>query len=542
MPTKAVIYCRVSSEKQKREGHGLDSQEHNCRQYAKNHDYDVVGVFKDDITGGLSERPGFTLMLEALTTLSEEKRDLVVIIDDIKRWARDVTVHWSLKKTVMKLGARIESPNYRFGESPEDHFIENVMAAQAELERKQNYRQVMQKMQARLERGYWTFDEPPGLHYIKDPVHGSILAPDEPKASIIREALLGFLSRRFETQTEVAAFLTEKEFTHRAAFKGKVHLGQVHRLLTRMLYAGWVEYPKWNVERRKGHHEGLISIEEFDAIQARLQETERTHQRKDAHEDFPLRSHLSCSTCSRLVTASWSRGRGKSYPYYRCTTRSCAQKNKGIRAEAVEKDFSKLLKKLTPQKESLDLVEAIFLDLWGKRMELRQEEDRRKLAVIKEMESEIETLCVRLGRVKGEILIRKYESRIEQLEEQKRGMERKQPDAADPRYDFGTVFKEVRGFIQKPDSLWKSDRFEDKRALLKLAFVGTLPYDKQTGFGTARFALPFELCRVAKGDKTRMVEMPGIEPGSNASDGGRYYHAPFQFFFTVRKEQRGVKK
>ena len=41
---RAVIYCRVSSTRQKTEGGGLDSQEHRCRQYAVAHGYDVEAV------------------------------------------------------------------------------------------------------------------------------------------------------------------------------------------------------------------------------------------------------------------------------------------------------------------------------------------------------------------------------------------------------------------------------------------------------------------------------------------------------------------
>ncbi|MCG8604369.1 recombinase family protein, partial [bacterium] len=41
---KAVIYCRVSSKKQKKDGHGLDSQEHRCRQYADARGYQVEAV------------------------------------------------------------------------------------------------------------------------------------------------------------------------------------------------------------------------------------------------------------------------------------------------------------------------------------------------------------------------------------------------------------------------------------------------------------------------------------------------------------------
>lgn len=42
---KAVIYCRVSSVRQKVDGSGLASQEHRCREYAESKGYDVAAVF-----------------------------------------------------------------------------------------------------------------------------------------------------------------------------------------------------------------------------------------------------------------------------------------------------------------------------------------------------------------------------------------------------------------------------------------------------------------------------------------------------------------
>lgn len=54
---KAVIYCRVSSDKQVREGNGLAGQEKRCRDYAHYHNYDVEKVFRDEgISGGIIER------------------------------------------------------------------------------------------------------------------------------------------------------------------------------------------------------------------------------------------------------------------------------------------------------------------------------------------------------------------------------------------------------------------------------------------------------------------------------------------------------
>ena len=45
---KAVIYCRVSSQKQVTKGDGLGSQETRCREYAGHKNYQIVEVFRDE--------------------------------------------------------------------------------------------------------------------------------------------------------------------------------------------------------------------------------------------------------------------------------------------------------------------------------------------------------------------------------------------------------------------------------------------------------------------------------------------------------------
>jgi len=49
--TSAVIYARVSSRKQVKEGGGIESQATRCRSYASSRGYDVVAMFTDDMTG-----------------------------------------------------------------------------------------------------------------------------------------------------------------------------------------------------------------------------------------------------------------------------------------------------------------------------------------------------------------------------------------------------------------------------------------------------------------------------------------------------------
>jgi len=60
LPRKTVIYCRVSSKKQRTEGSGLDSEEHRCCQSAAVNGWDVAAVSPDDVSGGgdFMKRPG----------------------------------------------------------------------------------------------------------------------------------------------------------------------------------------------------------------------------------------------------------------------------------------------------------------------------------------------------------------------------------------------------------------------------------------------------------------------------------------------------
>ena len=51
--SKAVIYCRVSSERQVREGDGLNSQETRCHELARFKNLTVEKIFKEEAISGV---------------------------------------------------------------------------------------------------------------------------------------------------------------------------------------------------------------------------------------------------------------------------------------------------------------------------------------------------------------------------------------------------------------------------------------------------------------------------------------------------------
>lgn len=292
----AVVYCRVSDAKQVRDGDGLNSQETRCREYARRKGYVVVEVYKDDISGRSTDRPAMASMLEYLR--KRRTSGVVVIIDDISRLARGLAAHLELRASITRAGGILKSPSIEFGEDADSILVENLLASVSQHQRQKNGEQTKNRMRARIMNGYWVFQAPTGYTYARVPGRGQMLQPQEPTASVVREALEGYASGRFETQADVMRFLQDNPLFPKDS-TGTVRHQRVNVLLTQCAYAGYVEAPNWDVSRRLGQHEALISYETFERIQARLNNIGRAPHRKNLNEDFPCAGLSSVPTAAR---------------------------------------------------------------------------------------------------------------------------------------------------------------------------------------------------------------------------------------------------
>lgn len=298
--TKAVIYCRVSSKRQVKEGHGLSSQETRCRDYAVRSGYDVLDVFPDKaISGGKLHRPSFDRLL---AFVEAQNSAVAVIIDDISRFSRDIESHWALRRALQGVGGKLESPSVQFGEDAHSILIENLLASVSQHQRQHNGEQTRNRMQARAKNGYWCFPPPPGYKSKKLATHGNLLVPKYPIARIIKTALSGFACGHFETPAEVKRYL-ESEPAFPKNNRGEVRYEEVVRLLKRPIYAGYVDIPNWGLHMIKGHHEGLISHDQYAAIQKRIENGARAPARADINADFPLRGFVTCGDCEKPLTS-----------------------------------------------------------------------------------------------------------------------------------------------------------------------------------------------------------------------------------------------
>jgi site-specific DNA recombinase len=508
---KALIYCRVSSDRQKVEGNGLDSQEHRCREYAKSKGYEVEAVFRDSFTGGgdFMKRPAMTELLAHIDNKPYD--EYVVIFDDLKRFARDTTFHWKLRNELKARQATPECLNFNFEDTAEGEFIETVLAAQGQLERKQNQRQVIQKQKARIERGYWPFYPPPGYTQIKDLIHGKLLTPNH-KADMAREALNGFASGRFQEQVDVQHFLQKMDFR-----EGKpVYLEYVKRLLIRVIYAGYIEYPKWEVSRRKGHHEGLISLLTYEKIMEKLSGSVSVRTRKDIGDDFPLRGFVLCAHCHRPCTASWTRKPRKNYqkPYYRCNHKGCPLRNKSIDGEFMEKEFRAILRGIHPSEHTLKLSRALLLRRWEKKVTEVEQVNGALERELEGVQGEISNLTKVAGKATNEKVLSAYEKEIEKLSNKELALMERMQGGVIHRTDFETALTEVFSILKNPHDYWVNGDIYDKRLVLKMVFQEPLAYNRESAFETAVLSLPLRVFEYSATSNSLGVEMARIELAS----------------------------
>ena len=518
--TRAVIYCRVSSTKQKIEGSGLESQEHRCRQFAEAQGFEVEAVFPDDASGGgdFIKRPGMVALLSYLD--AQPDKDYVVIFDDLKRFARDTEFHIKLRREFQQRGARIECLNFKLDDTPEGKFVETIFAAQGELEREQNRRQTIQKMKARVEKGYWVHRAPIGYRYASDRIHGKLLVRDEPLASIVAEALEGFASGRFLSQGEVKRFLESKPEFPKDLPDGEIRYWKVTKLLTRPIYAGYVEAPKWDISLRKGHHEPLISFETHSRILQILEEGARPAARKDINEDFPLRGFVLCDDCGKPMTSCWSKGCRKHYAYYLCDTRGCPSHRKSVPRAKIEDGFADILRSLQPTQQLFGLVKAMFKDAWNMRLAEAHNAKETVTRQVRDVEKQMENLLDRIMSATSDSVVTAYEGRLAKLEREKLLLSERVDQIVPPKGRFEEFIELSLEFLAKPWNIYENGNLALKQTVLRLAFSEPLRYSRNDGYRTIETAFPFKVLAGFNSPKSEMVrsrrlELPRVLPHSD---------------------------
>lgn len=481
----AIIYARVSSDKQAIEGNGLDSQVQRCREYVNKKGYILLEdhVFRDAASGkgSYTTRLGQVGVFDLADKYPHRK--YVLIVDDTSRLARDLNGHFEFRNLLKLRGVGIESPNFQFSEEPEGIAMEGVIAVMNQFQREGNRRQVIQKQKARLMNGYWPFRPKAGYSSIPDSTHGGKLSvPDDKGIKFLKPVLEGFADGTYVKKIDACEALVKSGFWEKQ--RPEKYIDKFTAILTNPFYAGDIYYPDWEVPRHRGKHEALISYETFDRIQKRLENGDRVKRiRRDTSPDFPLRGLLDCKCCGRNLTAAWTNKKRGHYGYYYCQNPECDCYGKMCKMQDVEEGFKEVLEKSRLKPEVGKLVEAVFADAWEEEMSSLKTAERLKARAISELEERERGFAEAAVEAKTEAVKRSFENQLEKVSEELVSLKAETSlSTIDTSIPYKIAIGKAVQLVESPYSVWEILDVREKHQLFWLLFEKKLAYSKKDGY------------------------------------------------------------
>ena len=469
----------------------------------------------DTFSGGgdFMRRPAMRDMLAYID--ANPHQNFLVVFDDLSRLARDLRAHFILKEEFQARGVMLRCLNHNFDESPEGEFIEGVLAGKAQLDRKQNRRQVIQKQKARLDSGYWPFRSKNGYSSTVIPGRGKVGQPNKVGLEIIKPALEGFASGNLARKIDVARYLVQ-----RGVWKGRIpdHCADdVTHLLQDPYYCGDIEFKAWGVRRMKGHHEGLISRETFAQIQFRLQKDVAVAKpRKDMAEDFNLRGLITCGACGLHLTGAYSKGRHKRYRYYHCQNRACSLFHKSLRGEIVENDFKMALGRNALQPKIAVAATAIFEKVWAQEADTVKWQDAMMNEKKTELKKKLKDLSELSRKTSSDVVRRTYEDQMEESGKELESIETTPLAASTLSIPYRTAIEKSSEMLKNPLSAWDSFDMDGQHRLFFFLFDARLPYFKNEGYRTADSLSSTRLFEALATTNTDNLDPAGFEPAASS--------------------------
>ena len=329
---RAVVYSRVSTDGQEKDGTSLETQEQAAVEYARANGWPVIEPIRDAASGFVLERPG----MERLRRLLDEGLVDVVVAYSVDRLSRNQNHIGVLFDEVQRAGARLEFVTEKFEDTAVGRFILAARAFVAEVEREKIAERTMRGKTERARSGRIPQATGKGCYgYVYDPLSGR-RSIQPAQAEVVRR----IFTRYAETRSLSAVSQTLNKAGIPALTGGRWYPLTVRRVLTNESYTGRLVYRR--TKRVKSYHGRVGKVRSrivvrpeaewieiqgasppiidqalWERVQTILEDPERTR-RQPTENFYALRSRAKCGVCGGAMVGQTLNVGGKPYRYYRC--------------------------------------------------------------------------------------------------------------------------------------------------------------------------------------------------------------------------------
>lgn len=328
---QAVIYARVSSKEQEKEGFSIPAQLRLLHDYARQTGLQVVREFIDIETAKRTGRQNFDGMLtffrrtRSCKVLLVEKTDR--LYRNLKDWVSvddlDLEIHFVKENVALSPGSRST-----------EKFMHGIKVLMAKNYIDNLSEETQKGMREKAEQGFYPSWGPIGYRNIDGPNGKRVIEPDPRFAPLV--------VRLFETYATGRCSL--KQLTRLArqwglTFRSGTPLTKsvIHKILRNPIYMGRF---RWAGVEYQGIHQSLVSADLWNSVQQRLVGRCATGTHPVRHR-FAFSGLIACGHCGCSLVGEIKKSR---YIYYHCTGYKQKCPEPYTREEVLAERFGRLLK------------------------------------------------------------------------------------------------------------------------------------------------------------------------------------------------------
>ncbi len=459
---EAVVYGRVSSKEQEKEGFSIPAQLKLLRAYAVEKGFAVVQEYVDVETAKRAGRTGFTAMVEFFAQESKAKtpahacRVLLVektdrLYRNLKDWVRldelDPEIHFVKENVVFSRDSRSS-----------EKFIHGIKVLMAKNYIDNLSEETRKGMLEKAEQGIYPSFAP--LGYINVQCGDKrYIQPDPELAPLIRQ-LFEWYATGNHSLLELARKANIEGLSYRKT-GNKVGKSTVHKILNSPIYYGNFD---WAGKRYRGIHEPIITRELFDRVQEVFAGKGHCRTRPHKHQ-WAFQGLVFCGHCGCALTAEIKKGR---YVYYHCTGHKGKCPEKYVREEEMAQQFGEALRAIQMDREVLEWVVTALKESHGDEKRYHDEMIGKLQKEHQKLQDRIDAMYVDKldGKVSQEFFDRKNnEWRAEQAD-----ILRKIEKHQNANYSYMDEGVRLLELIQKAASLYENQEMQEKRRILGFVF------------------------------------------------------------------------
>jgi site-specific DNA recombinase len=476
----AVMYARVSSKDQEREGFSIPAQQKLLREYAIERGLSIVREFKEAETAKEAGRGAFTAMIAFLKATPSCRTILVEKTDRLYRNFRDllaiedlgVSVHFVKENTILSAESRSS-----------EKLMHNIKVAIARNYVDNLSEEVKKGLREKADQGHF-----PGVAHV-----GYVNNPTTRRIDVdaVRGPLMARVFELYASGEYSLKALTAKAYEiglRHSRGDRKMTKSELHRLLKNPIYVGDF---RWLGKVHRGSHEALVSRETFDRVQEVLEGKGRKRRGHRKHH-HPFMGLLKCGLCGCTMTAERKKGK---YVYYRCTGFKGACGNVYIRQEKLSDLLGDVIK---PIQITADIAAGIANalrasdgDAEAQRLASLQQVDQRRRTVVSKLDRGYEDFAS--GRISETFWTRKsseWEAELQTVDAERARLEATYvPTVA--------TAEKILELAKKAENLYKSQNPAEQRRLLETV-LSNCTFDR--GSLKPTYTSPFDL--LVKGNET----------------------------------------